>query len=34
MALAPKDIQFVMIWPFATALTDGGLIVATLKLWP
>lgn len=34
MALAPEDIQFIMIWSFTITLTVGGLIVTTLKLWP
>jgi hypothetical protein len=29
-----RRIDRFMIWSFATTLTVGGLVVATLKLWP
>jgi len=29
-----RRIDRFMVWSFATTLTVGGLVVATLKLWP
>jgi predicted nucleic acid-binding Zn-ribbon protein len=29
-----RSIDRFMIWSFGTTLTVGGLVVATLKLWP
>ena len=29
-----RRLDRFMIWSFSTTLTVGGLVVATLKLWP